>query len=139
MKSKSICINFNLCSCEDSETTVKNYLIHAVEGKIVSVEVANNSFLPSYLAYFFVALSIPNGDWIAFAFVFGIIFLFTFFSQAQYFNPLFMIFGYKFYHVNKEDGVTLFLISRRDINAVEDLQLGELRKINNYTFVDKGK
>lgn len=37
MKSKSICINFNLCSCEDSETTVKNYLIHegARAGEIV--------------------------------------------------------------------------------------------------------
>ncbi|WP_250691232.1 hypothetical protein, partial [Escherichia coli] len=60
------------------------------KGEVISVEHANNSFLPSYLGYFFVALSINN--WVALFFVYGVLFIFTFLSQALYFNPLFLVF-----------------------------------------------
>lgn len=61
---------------------------------IKEVEQANNAFLPSYLGYFFVALSVPHFDTLVFVFV--ILFVFTFLSQTLYFNPLYLVFGYQF-------------------------------------------
>jgi len=50
------------------------------QGQVVSIENANNSFLPSYLGYFFVALSI--GNWETLTFVYAVLFAFTFLSEA---------------------------------------------------------
>jgi hypothetical protein len=61
------------------------------QGEVANIEHANNSFLPSYLGYFFVALSI--GNWETLVFVYAVLFTFTFLSQALYFNPLLLIFG----------------------------------------------
>ena len=80
------------------------------KGKVSSIEHANNSFLPSYLGYFFVALSI--GNWETLFFVYGVVFVFTFLSQALYFNPLFLLFGYEFYNITTKNGAAIFLISR---------------------------
>lgn len=63
-----------------------NYEMH-------SIEEANNAFLPSYLGYFFVALSVNSVQ--TMVFVYLIVFIFTYFSQTLYFNPLFLLLGYK--------------------------------------------
>lgn len=102
-------------------------------GEIISIEYANNSFLPSYLGYFFVALSIDN--WETLFFVYIILFVFTFLSQALYFNPLFLIFRYNFYNVANSNGVEFFLISRRNFRKPEDVALTASR-INNYTYIE---
>lgn len=105
-----------------------------IAGGIRQVESASGSYLPSYLGYFFVALSINNVE--TFVCVGIVIFLFTYFSQAQIFNPMFLLFGYKFYIVEIEGQITFFVISKRNILAIEDLNFTELRRINNYTYID---
>ena len=62
---------------------------------IVSIEPANDAFLPTYLGYFFVALSVDSIG--MFAFVFSIIAIFVFFSRISYFNPFLFIHSYSFY------------------------------------------
>lgn len=104
-------------------------------GDIVSIEYANNSFLPSYLGYFFVALSI--GNWETLIFVYILLFIFTFFSQALYFNPLFLVFRYNFYNLTTENGATIFLISKDDFKKPKEIEIDTYR-INNYTFIDGG-
>ncbi|WP_430592510.1 hypothetical protein [Humidisolicoccus flavus] len=104
-------------------------------GEISSIEYANNAFLPSYLGYFFVALSIPNVETLIFVYV--ILFAFTYFSQALYFNPLFLIFGFKFYHVTTATGTAIFLISKKDYRVPADIVIAEARRINGYTFLEK--
>ena len=106
------------------------------KGSIISIEYANNSFLPSYLGYFFVALGI--GSYETLAFVFSVLFIFTFLSQALYFNPLFLIFGYKFYNIRTKNGVSLFLISRYDYKRPNDIEIAKARRVNNYTFIEYG-
>ncbi|NCC62256.1 MAG: hypothetical protein EOM12_15255 [Verrucomicrobiae bacterium] len=106
------------------------------KGEVVSIEHANNSFLPSYLGYFFVALSI--GGWEALCFVYGVLFLFTFLSQALYFNPLFLIFGYEFYNIRTKNGTAIFLISRQKYKKPDDVKISAARRINNYTFIERG-
>ena len=65
----------------------EEYKEKGINSPIKEIEQANNAFLPSYLGYFFVALSVPYCDTLIF--VFGILFIFTFLSQTLYFNPLF--------------------------------------------------
>jgi len=106
------------------------------KGDIVSIEHANNSFLPSYLGYFFVALSISN--WESLIFVYIILFIFTFKSQALYFNPLFLLFGYEFYNIRTNNGTTIFLISRKNYRNPDDVQIPAANRVNNYTFIERG-
>lgn len=106
-------------------------------GEVVGIEYANNSFLPSYLGYFFVALSISG--WPALAFVYGMLFVFTFLSQALYFNPIFLIFGYEFYNVKTKSGATLFLISREKYKKPSAVEVRSAYRINNYTFIEGGE
>lgn len=104
-------------------------------GDIVSIEYANNSFLPSYLGYFFVALSIDSSETLGFVYV--LLFVFTFFSQALYFNPLFLVFGYNFYNLTTKNGATIFLISKKEFKNPKNIET-KAHRINNYTFIDGG-
>lgn len=105
------------------------------KGSIESIEHANNSFLPSYLGYFFVALSVSN--WHTLWFVYFVLFVFTFLSQALYFNPLFLIFRYEFYNIKTKNGTAIFLISRRQYKNPNDVDISRARRINNYTFLER--
>jgi len=103
-------------------------------GDIVSIEHANNSFLPSYLGYFFVALSIAN--WETLWFVYGVLFMFTFRSQALYFNPIFLLFGFDFYNITTKNGAVVFLISRHSYKTPVSITIPQVSRINNYTFIE---
>jgi hypothetical protein len=106
------------------------------KGDVESIEHANNSFLPSYLGYFFVALGIDN--WEVMWFVYITLFVFTFLSQALYFNPLFLLFGYEFYNIKTKNGAAIFLISRHQYKQPSDIEIAMAYRINNYTFIEKG-
>ncbi len=107
-----------------------------IKGSIESIEHANNSFLPSYLGYFFVALSISG--WEALWFVYFVLLAFTFLSQALYFNPLFLVFGYEFYNIRTKNGAAIFLISRNKYKRPDEIDIAVAYRINNYTFIEKG-
>lgn len=102
--------------------------------EIKSISHANNSFLPSYLGYFFVALSIDNTNTLIF--VYTILFIFTFLSQALYFNPLFLIYGYDFYNIETKNGAGIFLISKESYKKPTDVEIESASRINNYTFIE---
>ncbi|MGS0534495.1 hypothetical protein [Pseudoalteromonas sp. SaAl2] len=106
------------------------------KGEVGSIEHANNSFLPSYLGYFFVALSISN--WETLGFVYGVLFIFTFLSQALYFNPLFLLFGFEFYNIKTTNGTAIFLISRNKYKKPDEIDIEKAYRINNYTFIERG-
>jgi hypothetical protein len=106
------------------------------EGEIICIEHANNSFLPSYLGYFFVALSINN--WESLVFVYSVLFIFTYKSQALYFNPLFLLFGFEFYNIKTKKGTTVFLISRKQYRNPDEVIIKTSYRINNYTFIERG-
>ncbi|WP_341478088.1 hypothetical protein [Clostridium chromiireducens] len=112
----------------------------SIEKTPLDIEQANNSFLPSYLGYFFVALSVPTSEtfWTAETlwFVYFILFVFTFCSQTIYFNPIFLIFGYQFYNMTTADNIKIFLISRKQIKTTKELLFPTLKRINNFTFID---
>lgn len=111
----------------------------SIESGIENVELANDSYLPSYLGYFFVALSIPGENMITLYLIFGMLLVFLLCSQNLYYNPLFLLFGYKFYYLTKNNGIKILLISRRKIKQAKNLKFDNLRRINDFTFIDKEK
>lgn len=95
---------------------------------------ADNEFLPVYLGYFFVALSVPDN--LTMLFLYIIVFIFTYLSQTQYFNPLYLLFGYHYYHVVTNQGTHVFIIARRDvIRNRKDISFAQLKRINNTTYL----
>lgn len=105
------------------------------KGTIESIEHANNSFLPSYLGYFFVGLSIPNEETLIF--VYSVLFVFTYRSQALYFNPLFLLFGYEFYNIRTQNGTSIFLISPHMYKNPREVEILAANRINNYTYLER--
>ena len=101
---------------------------------VIEIELANNNFLPTYLGYFFVSLGIA--DIPTLIVVFTIIYVFTFLSQTLYFNPIFLLFGYHFYFIKTSRNVKIFLITRKQLKTPGENSFEELRRINNYTFID---
>ena len=101
---------------------------------IEELKLANNSFLPNYLGYFFVALSIS--DLHTMCFVYSILFIFTFLSQAIYFNPLFLLFGYEFYSVRTVNGSVISLISRNSYKNPVGISIERVQRVNDYTFLE---
>ena len=106
-----------------------------ISGGIKEVELADSSYLPSFLGYFFVALSVTDDTTVIAMAV--IIFIFTYYSQTLYFNPLFLAFGYKFYYITMENGMKLFILSRKSIKNIDGLSFDSLKRINDYTFIDR--
>ncbi len=103
-------------------------------GSIESIEAANDMFLPSYLGYFFVALSVPSVE--LFLLVFGIISIFIFYSRISYFNPIFFLFGFNFYYITNSNKVKVLLITKKQLKKPADAEFTKLKRINNYTFID---
>lgn len=116
-----------------------NYLGKDSIEKVDNIEIGAESYMAVYLGYFFVATGLPDNDRIVFLFVFILLFLFTFFSQTQYFNPMFLLLGYKFYGLTREDGVKIFIISKRKIYSTAGVSFMDLRRINDFTYIDKEK
>lgn len=102
---------------------------------ISEIEQANNAYLPSYLGYFFVALSVPYCDTLIFIFV--ILFIFTYLSQTLYFNPLFLMFGYQFYYLTTVNSVKIFLITKDKLKDPKNLSFPKLKRINDFTYINK--
>lgn len=102
--------------------------------KVNSIETANNDFLANYLAFFFVALSID--DLTTFWIVLGMTTLFTFFSRVSYFNPVFLVFGFNFYYVRTSENVKIMLISKQKLRNPDEFSSMQVRRINDYTFME---
>jgi hypothetical protein len=105
-----------------------------IKTTISEIELANNNFLPTYLGYFFVSLGIDDIPTLSIVFV--IIYVFTYLSQTLYFNPIFLIFGYHFYFIKTNKNIKIFLITRKQIKTPGEIGFLNLRRINNYTFID---
>lgn len=105
-----------------------------VKKAINEIELANNNFLPTYLGYFFVSLGINDISTLIVVFI--MILTFTYLSQTLYFNPIFLIFGYHFYFIKTNKNIKIFLITRKQLKSPKEIGFQNLRRINNYTFID---
>ncbi len=102
----------------------------------VEISLADGEFLPVYLGYFFVSVGV-NED-LTMLIVFAIVFIFTFLSQTQYFNPIFLLFGYHYYHITTKNGTKIFVIKKGDVaRKASEISIKNLRRINDTTFIER--
>ena len=104
------------------------------------VTIAEPKYIPVYIAYFVIAVSINN--LLIFSVVFILIYLLILKGKFSYFNPYLIFLGYHFYEVSIDSNqekyakYKLFLISKQ---AIKDVKIhNELIRLNNFTFLDKG-
>lgn len=110
----------------------------SIEKGIQQISIATDTYITTFLGYFFVALSIPAEDWITFYTVFAILNVFIYNSQTIYFNPLFCFFRYNFYEIHTELGTRVYVITQeKNIKGTSGLVLPKLRKINEFTYIDE--
>lgn len=105
-----------------------------LDTSVNEIELANNNFLPTYLGYFFVSLGVTEVPTLIVVFI--MIYFFTYLSQTLYFNPIFLIFGYHFYFIKTSRNIKIFLITRKQLKTPGETGFENLRRINNYTFID---
>lgn len=107
----------------------------------VETEIAEPKYIPIYVAYFVIALSIKN-NWLIFGIVFIMIYLLIIKGKFSYFNPYLLFFGYHFYEVqikNNSKGnakYKLFLISKNKIKNIKNHN--NLIRLNDFTYLDRG-
>ena len=102
----------------------------------VEISLADGEFLPVYLGYFFVSVGV-NED-LTMLVVFVIVFIFTFLSQTQYFNPIFLLLGYHYYHITTKNGTKIFVIKKGNVaRKASEISIENLRRINDTTFIER--
>lgn len=110
--------------------------------KVKEFEQANDFYLPIYLGYAFVAISLPTLKSFLLFFVLMLIVLAR--TRFFYFNPIFLVWGYKFYFIKQIDDSKILVISKKEIKTVDELfedsigDIGDniaLTRINDYTFL----
>lgn len=99
------------------------------------IKPANLEFLAVYLGYVFVGLGVDELSTLLF--VYAIINLLSFASYSQYYNPLFLLFGYKYYYITTSTGSNVFLITKMNIRNSKDVHFDNLRRINDTTYIAK--
>lgn len=99
-----------------------------------SVEEINNDFLADYLGFFFVGLGL--NDVVTLFIAFGIIFVFTFASQNQYFNAVLLVFGYKYYSVETGIGTKVVVISQTNYRNSDAVISEKLIKLKDGVFLE---
>ncbi len=110
--------------------------------KVKEFEQANDFYLPIYLGYAFVAISLPTLKSFLLFFVLMLIVLAR--TRFFYFNPIFLVLGYKFYFIKQLDDSKVLVISKKEIKTIDDLfedGNGDMRshitltKVNEYTLL----
>ena len=110
--------------------------------KVKEFEQANDFYLPIYLGYAFVAISLPTLKSFLLFFVLMLIVLAR--TRFFYFNPIFLVLGYKFYFIKQLDDSKVLVISKKEIKTIDELfedVNGEMQscialtKVNEYTFL----
>lgn len=111
-----------------------------IERGIQQIAIATDGYMTTFLGLFFVALSIPTKDGTTFWAVFLMLNVFIYNSQTIYFNPLLCLFGYNFYEIHTDLGTRVYVITQdKDIKGTSGLEFPQLRKINEFTYLDEEK
>lgn len=103
---------------------------------IKSVEDASLQFFHNYLAYFFVALS--ASDKYAVLIVFLIMLVLSYLSNTMLYNPLLVLFKYRYYLVVNGNNKRSLVITRRLLNPApaEPISFPKLKRLNDNTFIE---
>lgn len=110
-----------------------------VEGDICNIEKIKpleGQHLPVYIGLFVIALSFNDGFSIQAVFLIFILFiLWLCLESIVYFNPFFILCGYRFYEIETKNKVTSIIITKRkDLKQTSNFR--NLIRLNNFTFLE---
>ena len=111
----------------------------SVEGSIENIEKIRpleGQFLPVYIGLFVIALSFNDGLSIQAIFLIFVLFiLWLCFETVAYFNPFFILLGYRFYEIETKNKITSIIITKRkDVKKINNFE--KLIRLNNFTFLE---
>lgn len=115
----------------------------SINNGVKDITPVNHEYLPVYLGYIFVSLSMPNLadgsiDWMTLIIVYLLICIFVTCSKTLCFNPIYIVFGYGYYQVTTNNGVKVFIITNRAISkSDENPSFPKLRKVNELVFIER--
>ncbi len=101
-----------------------------------NIDEVNNDFLANYLGYFFIGIGLDNCHTLAWIYI--IVFAFTFASQTQFFNPMLLIIGYKYYYITISEGTKITIISRQTYRNAKELHTENLKRLSDTAFIEFG-
>ncbi len=119
-----------LCTCPFSYLETIDFK----KENIKVIESADSTFVPMYLAYVFVGVSIQSG--ISLIICYLLIAVICFFAQNYYFNPLFYVLGYRYYFITNSSDKKLLIMTRKHVYLGQEIDFPNLKRINDYTYVD---
>ncbi len=128
----------SLCSLRWMQLQGKDSINNGVQ----EIAPVNHEYLPVYLGYIFVSLSLPvlsSGeiDWITLGVIYLLICLFVTCSKTLCFNPLFIIFGFGYYQITTTNGIKVFVITKRRIRKGDErMVFPSLRKVNELVYLE---
>jgi hypothetical protein len=117
----------------------------SIKNGVNEITPVNHEYLPVYLGYIFVSLSMPNTQnggvqWQTLIIVYFLICLFVTCSKTLCFNPIFIVLGYGYYQVTTSNGIKVFVMTRKTIRkGGEKPTFPHLRKVNELVYVDTDK
>ncbi len=107
---------------------------------IESIEIAEPKYIPIYIAYFVISLSINDNNFLLFFIVYVVVFLFVMKGKFSYFNP-YLLAHFNFYEAeiksDKSANYKIFLISKNIIKNVS--KQTNLIRLNNFVFLEHYK
>ena len=122
---------------------IKCQALDSITNDVQEISPVNNEYLPIYLGYIFVSLSIPTPspgeiDLPSLIIIYILICLFVSLSKSLCFNPIFIIFGYSYYIVKTQRNIKVFVISKKEIQKNDShITFPHLTKINETVYFDK--
>lgn len=95
----------------------------------------NSSYLAAYLGYFFISLSI--NDYVTLVIIYFFLLYIAYKTIYQYYNPIFVLLGYKFYSIKTEKNIVVMVITKRYIRSNNTLKFNHLRRIHDGCYFDE--
>lgn len=92
--------------------------------------------MPTYIGLFVIALELTDNPLHEATAVLSLLLvLWGYFERVFYFNPIWLIFGYRFYEVKSSRNNTFTLITKQS-DLKGEKHFINLRRLNNYTFLE---
>jgi hypothetical protein len=119
--------------------TIKIYskfLSRGDDAKVVSIKIAEPIYIPTYIGYFLISISIID---IKLGILILIIIIFLLYKTKQfYFNIFLFVLGYNFYEIETENGCSITVISKK-ANIKRSKSFNNLVRLNEFVFLDTQK
>lgn len=94
------------------------------------------TFLQIILDIFFIGIGLDNCQTLICIYI--IVFIFTFASQTQFFNPMLLLIGYKYYYITTDKGTKIMIISRKTYRNAKELHSENLKRLSDTAFIEFG-